>query len=56
MCIEPDVHSRLDVPSAVPEELALLLNSSVPGHVQLAESTSLGSRVWLPILVEKHSF
>lgn len=56
MCIEPDVHSRLDVPSAVPEELALLLNSSVPGHVQLAESTSLGSRVWLPILVKKHSF
>lgn len=39
--------------SVVPEELALLLNSSVPGHVKLPESTSSGSRVWLPFFCGK---
>lgn len=51
------IHGSMSL-SVVPEELALLLNSGVPGHVKLPESTSSGSRVWLPFffLWEKHSF
>lgn len=47
-----DVHSGLGAPQCRPEEFALLLGSSVSGHVRLPESRQLGEQSWASICLE----